>query len=443
MAAGFGVWIANAVILWLAAAPLGHDEAQYAMAARDMLEGGEARWFYLSNGMSALAIPGIVLGSGELALRFLPLVFGIGFVFAVWQLARRTVGDAAAAWAVAVLAGSRNIVKWSTDLLSDMPAATCLLAAAAVIITEVTRTEGVRWRVILAAPLLAAGFYIRYGSCVPIAIIVIAALAIGWRSIKQRPAPVIVTAAVFVGLLVPHFAMAIGVTGSPLGILLESRTVPQQAYPGEGLVTYATSNPFMFYGIPTPLVLLAGLAAVVRKPDRRGVFLWVISVASIVAIGLTTHAQIRYIFFGLAGLVILGTDTILRGLASLTPPLRTILAWAAALVVATSWVLVTVSLLRYPAQRRDGTRATLLAATAIRAQARKPCYIYGAHYTQLEVYSGCRSASSPPDAEVASGAPVYVVTDHSPGWQPEAVLPGHPHAVLDVPGVVRVVRHER
>src|SRR5262245_20076874 len=125
-AAGLAAWIANAVAIWLSAAPLGHDEAQYAIAAKDLLTGGYERWFYLSKGMSYVALPGVLAGGSELALRFLPMLFGIGFVLGVWAVARRAFGDVTAACIVVVLASARSYVKLSAELLSDMPAAACL-----------------------------------------------------------------------------------------------------------------------------------------------------------------------------------------------------------------------------------------------------------------------------------------------------------------------------
>src|SRR5688572_28308984 len=105
---------------------MGHDESQYAIAARDALAGDAPRWFYLSRGMTVVAAPGLWLGASELALRFVPLLLGVGFVLATWTLARRVVGATAAAWALVVLAGTRCVVRWSTELLSDVPAAACL-----------------------------------------------------------------------------------------------------------------------------------------------------------------------------------------------------------------------------------------------------------------------------------------------------------------------------
>src|SRR5262245_49781322 len=108
-AAGLGAWIVNAAILWLSGAPLGHDEAQYALAAKDALAGESPRWFYLSKGMTLVAAPGVAAGGSEIALRTMPFLFGIGFVLALAQVARAAFGPAGnagaeiAAWTVGVV----------------------------------------------------------------------------------------------------------------------------------------------------------------------------------------------------------------------------------------------------------------------------------------------------------------------------------------------------
>ena len=97
--AGFGAWLVFAIYTWAGAAPLGHDESQYAIATRAALDGEPVRWFYLSRGMLVIGAPGIWLGETERALRLFPLVIGVGFVAATWLFARRTVG-AISAYAV-------------------------------------------------------------------------------------------------------------------------------------------------------------------------------------------------------------------------------------------------------------------------------------------------------------------------------------------------------
>src|SRR5204862_181833 len=80
---------------------------------------------------------------------------------------------------------------------------TFLLAGTAVIVAEVTREDGPRRRTLLAAPLLAAALYLRYASCVPIALLGAASLGFGLRSIRRRPWPIAATAALFLARRVP------------------------------------------------------------------------------------------------------------------------------------------------------------------------------------------------------------------------------------------------
>jgi 4-amino-4-deoxy-L-arabinose transferase-like glycosyltransferase len=454
-AIGLAAWVANAVAIWLVAAPLGHDETQYAIAAKDLLAGAPERWFNLSRGATVVAIPGVLSGGSEIAMRLVPLLFGFGFVLAAWQVARRAFGDATAAWTVVALAVARSYMKFSAELLSDMPAATCLLAATAVILGELRPgpaggasdpDDRPRWRAVLVAPLLAAALYLRYASCVPIAFLGVAWLVFGWRGIARRPAPIVATAALFLLLCVPHARSAIELTGSPLGIVLESSRAVPNKYVGEGLVAYLMLNPFVLYGWLMPPILIAGLASVLaawRSGARRAVFLWLVAIASIVVIALITEAQVRYIFFGMTLLAILGVDAILRTIEHRLPRARRSIAAGAAAVIAVVWVFVMLGQLRHGARRTKGEgAASFVAAEAIRNDAAgRPCEVLGRHDPQLEWYSGCRAAQVV--AYPAPGVWLYVVRDQTPGWQPElSGGPGRHTALLDRPGFVRVERVE-
>jgi len=435
-AAGLAVWVVNAVILLCSGYLLGHDEAQYALAAKDLLAGSAPRWFYLSYGMNAIAAPGMLAGGSETALRLVPFVLGIGFVLAVWQLARRTVGGASAAWVVAVLASSRMYPRLSVELLSDMPAAACLIAATAVIVGELDRDAGPRWRLVVVAPLMAAAFYLRYGSCIPIAIIAAVAVVLGWRTLARRPVPVIATGVMFVALLLPHAIMALRTIGSPFGILLETRSAAPHRALLDGLITYLTSDPIKRYGIPAPVVLIAGVLGVRR--DRRIGLLWLCGILDVIALGVTTEAQTRYILFGTALLVIVGTDRIRGWIAARPPRLRVALGCVALITLAIASVLVTLGSLRQAAARAASNRGTLAAARAIRADPHGArCHVIAGPFTQVEWYSGCSSAwMSLPDV-LARAEPVYVV---DPTDAELAQLPGQRRPVLDLPGVAHVIR---
>jgi hypothetical protein len=303
-----------------------------------------------------------------------------------------------------------------------------------------------RWRIVLVAPLLAAALYLRYGSCIPIAFLGAAWLVFGWRELVRRPAPMIATAALLLLLLVPHARTAIELTGSPLGILLENRRVVPNRYVGEGLVAYLTSNPFVRYGWLTPPILIVGIAslpALVRSGARRAAFLWVVAIHGIVVIALITEAQVRYIFFGITLLVILGVDAIRGAIGRRPPRARRVIAACAAAAVAAVWGGVMHGQLRYGASRAASADApTFAAAAAIRADAAgRRCEVLGQHDPQLEWHSGCRAAQVV--AYPAPGVWLYVVRDWTPGWQPElSGGPGRHTVILDRPGFVRVERVE-
>jgi 4-amino-4-deoxy-L-arabinose transferase-like glycosyltransferase len=442
LAAGLLAWIVTTAFQWLMPAPLGHDEAQYALAARDVLDGVEPRWFYLSPGMNALAIPGVVLGHSEIAVRLVPFVTGLVFFLAIVLLARRTVGSATAAWTVAILAGARPLLQRVTELLSDVPSAACMLLAMWVIATELSRDEGPRWRLLVAAPLLAAAFYVRYGSCVPVAIICVVPIALWWRSVFKRPFPVIATALLFGLLLVPHALMAKRTIGSIFGVLLLSKEVPGGSF-GDGLVTYLTTNPFRYYGMLTPFVMVPGLIAPLFVRDRKVLFLWLVAVGDIVGMGLATPAQPRYIFLGTTLLVVLGVDLVRRLVEGRPPRVRRAVVALAAVVIANSWLTVARQALRYPANTRDKLVNVFAAMDVTRRDAAgKPCWVINKHTTQIEWYGGCTGTWDPPVDAIARGEAVYAVRDDMGGDQPDlAAMPGRHRTILDTPKLL-IVRLE-
>ncbi len=428
--AGLLVWIVNAAIMWISAPPLGHDESQYVLAAGDLLAGVAPRWFYASSGMSVIALPGAIGGS-ELAARFPTFLLGIGFVLAAAGLAWRLYGAMTAAWTVAVLAGLRSVMGSSADLLSDLPATAFLLAGTLVMIHEVIQRTELRWRVVAAAPLLAVALYLRYASCIPIALLGVGVLALGWRTIARRPLPIVATTLAFLVLLVPHLHQAYVETGSPLGILLASKDVPGKTWFAQGLETYVTSNPVSYYGLLAAPVLLAGLAAVTRSRDRATLLVWLLAVADILVLGVVSHAQARYIFFGVTLLAILGVETI-----RLLVGERRVLALACAVAVVASWVSVARGQVKRSAHRWETTAAIRAAAKTIADDAGgAPCSVVGDPFAQLEHYSGCHASSWPWETRDR----IYVV--RTPSTVPVQTR-GTPIVLLDRPDIT-VTRYAR
>lgn len=458
LALAAATWILASVSWWLARPPLGHDEAQYVLAFGDWLAGRELRWVYLSRGMHAIAGPGVLLGGSELALRAVPLLCGLGLLAASARLAWRLFGPTTAAWTVAILATSAPLLRRSAELLSDVPAAALLLAATLILVEELVPksqpSAGPTWRVVWVAPLFAAAFYIRYASCVPAAILGLACAVAGWRGAWRRPAPLLACVGLLLLLLVPHLLDSVRLLGSPLAMLLESQSVPRSEV--SGLTTYLTAPPRTFYGTAVAALLVVGVLSIGRfaaqwrrgaadapaaVDARRGVLLWVIAIADIVAIGLTALGQMRYILVGIVLLVMLGVELGRSLMAA-----RAVRWQRAALAVALPglaalWVLAVLAVARHGQGRGRLMQDTMDAIALLRRDAAgRRCHFLAAAYTQLEWYTGCNGHHfSVADAH-ARGEVVYFVANQS--WQPSPAERALPHRVILERAGLQVLRLE-
>ena len=401
----FAVWVSCALIRWISVSPLSHDEAHYAIATRDALNDVPPRWDYVSVGTEVIAALGIAAGGSERALRVVPALFGLVFLVCAWRVAAVLGGDDAGAWAIAVLAGTTPVTRFQIDLMSDMPSTACLLAAIAILVSELRRDRGPRWRLVAAAPLGAAALYIRYGSVVSLTILGLATLAFG-KLRKQS----VVTALVFV-LCVPPLVHT----------LLVSAGVPP---PESGLATYAR-HPIAYIGaLATPLCVIA-IAGAWR--DRWWLYAAVIGVVDIVWLGIETHAQGRYILLGVVLLVAVGTAVARDFALQLAGPVRRAIGALCAMAVIASWIAAIAAAWGARERRIAGMAPTLAACEAIHRDARgHACTVIGRHTTQLEWYSGCRSAY-----DVAGLA--YVVRDDSGG--PDQPAPVRGTTLLHTPHV--------
>jgi hypothetical protein len=402
VAGAFAVWASCAVIRWVLVPPLSHDEAHYALASRDLLAGDPPRWIYMSIGTQLIAAPGIAAGGSERALRVLPVLLGLVFLGCAWRAASALGGDAAAAWTIAVLAGTTPVTRFQSDLMSDMPSAACLLAAIALLVTELRREGGPRWRIAAAGPLGAAALYLRYGSVVPLAIIGVATLLFG--KVRKQ-------------LVVAAVAFAVCLRPSLVHTLLVSATVPPS---DSGLTAYA-AHPVNYLGMLATLLAVIAIAGAWR--DRWWLYAAVIGVADIVALGVETQAQSRYILLGIVLLVAAGT-AVAHDVAKRAPRAVTLVC---AMAVVASWVAALSSAWHARDHRIAGMADTLAAADAIHRDAHgRPCTVVGRHTTQLEWYSGCRIAY-----EIAGLA--YVVRDDTGG--PDQPAPVRGTVILHTPHV--------
>lgn len=366
-------WLVIAIASLISGPPLGHDESAFAVSAR----GGGPVWLYRSTGLIWIAKLGILLGGGDIAMRIASVILGAGIVAAAY-LAGLQLSEKAAGWSALVIAGAHPMVLRSSELIGDIPAAACVVAGVALFAGELQR--GPRWRVLWIAPLFAAGFYIRYGSGPVIAMAVAAALILWPRRVFSRQ--VLAAGALLALLLAPHFISSLRETGSLFGILEVSSKMPRRAYVGEGLVTYLTSNPFVFYGGLVAPLLLCGLARLFR-PNRIVLMYGAVAVGQLVAIGIQSHAQPRYVFVATALLVVLGVDLIAN--VAWKP-------WLARTGVALVGLAILASLIIVVPHNRwlANERAPLLAAArTIDADGTETCKIACVVVPQLEWYTPC------------------------------------------------------
>jgi len=420
-------WLVVAVIGIALGPPLGHDESAFAAAAR----GDAPPWLYRSTGVIAIAKVGIALGGADWAMRLASVVLGAGVVVAAWAVGRAAFDERIGAWAAAVVAGAHPMALRSAELIGDLPATACVLAGVALLVEELRLERGPGWRIIGVAPAFAAAFYLRYGSAPVIAIAGAAAAVLWWRAIVARPWPVIVAAALFGALLLPHAIQSLRATGSLLGILEVSAQMPRRAYVGEGLVTYVTSNPFLFYGALVAPVMVAGLVGVVRRPSRPAVFLGVVALGQVLAIGIKTHGQPRYVFVAAALLVVLGVAAIVRYASE-----RRYAARIAIVLVALAWLGVAIAMVPFVRFLASERTPLVAAATAVRADAAdRPCVIAAREVAQLMWYAGCdgfrarRDGPPPPPTDARE----YVVSVPHATLDPAPIAAAHRATAVELP----------
>lgn len=431
LVAGVLVWIANALLRWGSGVPLGHDEARYALDARDVLTGQPVRFLYAGGGMTVIAFPGVLAGATEQMLRLVPMLLGGGFLAASWYVARVLAGgrdSVTAAWTVGVLAGGTTLAYHSIELLSDLPSTACMLLAIALLIGELSRESGPRWRLCLVAPLCVAAFHIRYGSCLSIASIGVVFVVVAALHGRLRTWPVLTTCVLAAALFVPHAVWAIAKTGSPTGILHISAAIPP---PPTSVLGYLERPVSMYGTLVAPLMAIGILAA--RRSWPYAAILWV-ALAQLIVLSITTQAQARYIFLATVLLALLGVDALVRLVRLTDGKVRVACGFVALALVAASWVATLDRAARYRDRRIEGPARALIAGAIIAAD-RDPsarCEVLAHDTTRVEWYSGCVAV------HVASSQTGMTLYEVRTGVDPS--LPDGAVRIAFLPGIVDVIR---
>lgn len=394
-------WVALVgVAVAIASGALGNDEAQYALGARD-LTGGDTDPYplYRSIGMRVLALPGVLLGGSELAIRGPFVAIAVAYAALVWHLARRLGGAQAASLALAVQVSGGLWLMRTGEALSDIAAAGLVLAMFA------ART----WKGMAAAG--AAAFYVRYGSAPVIGLVLVTMLV----ACAERRRQTVAAAAGIVLAVIPFFVWSEWRTGDVLGVLRTSEEAANRAYVGEGLVWYVTRWPWAVSGPVMGAVTAVGIVAGRRARGTMRVLV-VVALGQIVLLGLTAHGEERYVFLATSVLAIAGAAWIVA-----RPRLRAV-TFALCAVSAVLGGAFAVARSYHMARRREALGA---ATDAVRADARGArCLVYTGTQPQVAWYTGCRTHLIGPDpapVDAARGyARVYLVSAAGSPRQPES-----------------------
>ncbi|HET9851258.1 MAG TPA: glycosyltransferase family 39 protein [Candidatus Limnocylindrales bacterium] len=315
---------AGAVIV-LHGAALGWDESVYAVAARALLTGEVTTSvvaLYRPPGLPALGTLAAITGFEDGALRGITLVLGVAAIAAAWFLGRATFGPRAAFTAL-VVGGSASVVLRELPLFhNDLASSGVLLLLMALLWHELEVRGQPGLALLLAGPLAAAAFYLRYGTLAGLVGIALVAAILWWRVLWRSRELVLATVGLALVLVLPHFLWAISVTGSPLGIVTLSANQVDTSNPLEALRIYARLLPSQLGGPVAAVFAVAGaaLAAVVgvrqlvtgrAGSTGRGVA-WLAMPALLAAAGTiaVSHAEARYVIFPLLLLVLLGAEAL-------------------------------------------------------------------------------------------------------------------------------------
>lgn len=339
-------------LMILSNGPLGHDEAVYAVKARSWLEGTPATGFGLYRPVGMPAIGWVVLhvSDSEVAFRLVGVVAAVATLGGMWGVGRRLFSPGAALLAIAVLGSASSWLRRVPEFLNDIITSGLLLWIMYVIWRHFEDPEQPRWRIVMAAPLAAGAFYLRYGIVSSLLVVAVVA-GILWR--KQLVASwryLAATAAMLVALVLPHVAHAVVETGSALGILSSASDAAGREYIGEGLVEYLRWFRTDLAGPIAGVMMIAACIAVgvvivrpvigstLARADRAVVYFGASGLTMMVVTGMVVHAEHRYVFSTVMLLLLVGGHLAAGVVTHLAGRIRSVLVGVA--MIACVMVLV-------------------------------------------------------------------------------------------------------
>src|SRR5262245_49111662 len=143
----------------------GYDEALYASKTRSFVTSiPAAGWtVYRPPGLPILGLAAVPIGIDDIGLRTVAAASGVLAVALAWALGRQLWGALGAVIAVLCVASTPIVLDQLVLFHNEMPSLAAVLALMALLWWQLEVRERAAWPLLLAAPLAAAGFSVRYG----------------------------------------------------------------------------------------------------------------------------------------------------------------------------------------------------------------------------------------------------------------------------------------
>lgn len=389
--------LAIGVIVWIginaANVSIGHDEAVYANKARSWLTDLPDVGFMptrpvLLPGFGYLAL---AIHPSLFSLRIVGLLLAIGTLVALYLVGAKLSTPYRAVVAVLVVLTMSTFVDRMAEFLTDISSSGLLLVLAYLVVR--TQRDASPRSIIAAAVVALAALYLRYGVISGIGAIAVAGLVTyGWRAWWRYRWDVLGAAAVIVVGLVPHFWYAQRSLGSPFGIIAAAGKSAGQAFPGEGLVDYATWLPTVLAGDLGGVLIVAGAVLTgamiwrrrVTESQRWTIVFALAAVLQLLVLGASAHGEARFVFFAIMALTLVGIHLLANSFPGYSGVVLLVIASIAAVQVV-------------------GTRFTLERA------------VVGGHERRAPLMAAAKSVGIEPPCTVVGPAPTFNIPPEV-GW---------------------------
>ncbi len=385
----------------------GHDESAYLVKAGSWVHDLPGTGWGLHRGIGQSVLAAVILPftRAEEAYRLVAVVMGLGTVVAVGWLGRTVRSNRVGLVAAAVFAIAPTFLRRSAEFLTDIPSTGLLVVATILLWRWLTARDPRQSTLVWAAAVGAVAVYVRYQSVLSLGLLVVAAVIGYWDRVRSERRAVGVAAGVGLALLLPHFVFAISRTGSPMGIIFQTGEAGGREYLGEGLIDYLSEIHDLLAGPLGGVAIVVGIGwigfrlarAAARRdfdePARLAVFLGIPALGQILALGLISHGDPRFVFYPVALLITaaaLAADDVRRRI-----PMSLYRAVVAGLVVASVASLgINGDRANRNADARGATFEVLVeAARTVRVgSVGEPCGALTGYLPQMTWYSGCPTA---------------------------------------------------